>query len=1173
MKKTNSELEKLFLKTYSNQVYQYTTMVRHNGTMIAFAMGENHRIYYSLLNLDGQNEQTIDAKNWSATPIELRFPNELAQVGFGVIAPKTLPLVKFGGEEVGIDEQVRLEEIDPFLSSTARFTADAPFQVLSDQKYVYVFRQAIGAEDKNALFVSVQSEDNQSIDIPVVNETLLVDRFVFVENQLRMSLDVRFRRSRNKFRPLNSKDTLGAKDMDEMPFFEPTQELDFIRNLQGGHFSVLQLPTQIADIKRWQIFAHNSQTDRIDSFNIERSQDGWFNIRGSALTANSGSNFSESALQLDGVDDYINLEEFSPGENFTIEMWVNPRDKSEEAPPEVIPNQMLLSKTNSEGEDIFSFGYYADFLGLNFRGKQLPTTAAQQENVSQAIADWHHLAITVEHHHADNISQITTYHNGVKAWSEELPDMVMGDISGYGWQLGRKFNGKKGSDYFDGSFDEVRIWNRRLSEEEIQANFNHRLVGNELGLLIYYRFDEGIGINLYDQTDNAIDATIGGMNPGLETWIASAAPLGESRGISRTSFGFKHRTIESGLSALLYFQQEDVITGNDSTPKPTKQDARVMLAVATKSEDDQHNHIAVLDFALTKNGKLAQILDNIPLEKIKEQLPANLLEIFPEGVEGEDVNLINVTTNLERETIPRLESELAKLLTEHQTVKEKIRANERETKNRQRRQVQLERQQANSTVGATFYSGLKFQGESFRFTQGYNGGVNGLSIGRGSLEIDSGVRVTLYAPGGIIHPYTESRKRLWGTSSSPPPYNRIVVNLQALVNELNQVNHRLNQLAAQLRELEAQRLSLEVQIMSKGTELEMKRGQLGEIRKLLMNEKSLPMPLIHLDPMGMSVFGGLLEFAETKDNPQLFESATGKIALYFRGMEDEFLATYYNTHTSRGQLQLNPQLLLIARAPGTQLGSIRITISDGSGADTCTVQLQSVPSMGVAVRISELEEEKAELFLQREQLNERISQRSVELFTGSFFQSESLSLTTGYQGAIDTQFIGKIQSIRLEQGVKVMLYEGEEFTGTAIPYLQSQRHLGETSVPVPTYRSVKVELTADAMTEKAMVIERQIAQIYAELNRLQLRITEIWADVPRNGEQFALILNGQATEEEYNYTDNVESNRAAYNIQHGSFFVKVINSVPNGIVKNTQANGEQLQNSDSSLSWIADPLP
>ena len=44
--------------------------------------------------------------------------------------------------------------------------------------------------------------------------------------------------------------------------------------------------------------------------------------------------------------------------------------------------------------------------------------------------------------------------------------------------------------YAHAIFDEVRIWSVARSQTEIQANMHHRLVGSELNLTGYWRFDQ-----------------------------------------------------------------------------------------------------------------------------------------------------------------------------------------------------------------------------------------------------------------------------------------------------------------------------------------------------------------------------------------------------------------------------------------------------------------------------------------------------------------------------------------------------------------------------------------------------------------------------------------------------------------------------------------------------------
>ncbi len=89
-------LDRKFVKTYESALtkrsFQSTTTVRHKGTVIAFAMDDQQRIYYSVLNLDRSSDPTqsklglqpnssLDLNYWDIAPQALQFPTELAQVG------------------------------------------------------------------------------------------------------------------------------------------------------------------------------------------------------------------------------------------------------------------------------------------------------------------------------------------------------------------------------------------------------------------------------------------------------------------------------------------------------------------------------------------------------------------------------------------------------------------------------------------------------------------------------------------------------------------------------------------------------------------------------------------------------------------------------------------------------------------------------------------------------------------------------------------------------------------------------------------------------------------------------------------------------------------------------------------------------------------------------------
>ena len=143
----------LFTKTYADRAYRFPTMVRHAGTVVAFAMDADRRIRYSVLDPTTNDPGSMmDADHWSPDPAVLAFATEIAAVGFGVADQIALPPVRIGTRtpvQPGIT--VNADELDPLLSTTARLSAAAAFQVVSDGRYVYLLRQAVADPDPAVL--------------------------------------------------------------------------------------------------------------------------------------------------------------------------------------------------------------------------------------------------------------------------------------------------------------------------------------------------------------------------------------------------------------------------------------------------------------------------------------------------------------------------------------------------------------------------------------------------------------------------------------------------------------------------------------------------------------------------------------------------------------------------------------------------------------------------------------------------------------------------------------------------------------------------------------------------------------------------------------------------------------------------------------------------------------
>ncbi|MEO1342138.1 MAG: LamG-like jellyroll fold domain-containing protein, partial [Cyanobacteria bacterium J06635_13] len=481
------------------------------------------------------------------------------------------------------------------MSTTARLTADAPFQVISDNQYIYLFRQAISAEHPD--MVTVSSEE---AEVPIVNRTLLCDRFILAGTELKTVREVRYRRSRNKILGDGSKDSLGAVDMNNLPFYEPTLELDFVRNISLGRFTIALVPTGVPDVQRWQIFVHNHRNDRIDSYNIERSADGLFNTQGTeSPTAFEKIGHAESALKLNAETYVAGKAQVINRQAFNISLWIKPEGTG-------------IVYAEGKPDTVFSLGIVETNEGY---GVKVSSAGEKVNSVANVInlGTWHHISISFSTEAEENETKVSIQVDDNIVHEEDylalpLPTATAKDLDSC---LGKNISEPANS--ITATIDELSIWDRSRSELEVNDSKNVRKTGNEPGLITYWQFDEGNGATIHDHADSANKGTI----KGDPLWIQSDAPIGDNPGIRRSSFGFTGRTIAGkGLTALLYHQQESKPSGSDRTTAPSKQDARMLLAVATKTEVEAEAKIATLDFAVSRRGRLSQIPDEIELQTI-----------------------------------------------------------------------------------------------------------------------------------------------------------------------------------------------------------------------------------------------------------------------------------------------------------------------------------------------------------------------------------------------------------------------------------------------------------------------------------------------------------------------------------------------------------------------------
>ncbi|MFI6684250.1 LamG-like jellyroll fold domain-containing protein [Streptomyces sp. NPDC050485] len=1020
--------EQHLLKVYSDRSYLHTTTVRHQGTTVALAMDDQRRLVYTVLDLARHDEAKgeLDAAYWSENPLPLRFPGEMSDVGYGAVGATALPVVKRGGRvEAAPGERLDDEEVDPFLSTTARLTAAAPFHALSDGTHIVVLRQSLGVDHPDGVHKLAGGgssgdpertdyvKDRAGAKVPLVADTLLCDRYLLVGGELKPVLEARYRRSRHRTRPDSAKDSLGTTDMEGRAFHEPTQELSFVRHLSGGRFTALLVPTAVHGQQRWQIFAHNDTTGRIDSFNVEQGRDGLFNLQGTQAWTSpdpayrdavyesgpgtcpftgqplvpvvSTSGYAETALAFGEGDAHVRVAEGPAlaGTDFTVEFWARRTGTGRQ--------EFLVGHGDQNGsalkslhigfreDDRFTFAFYADDLNSD-----VPTTDT----------GWHHWACVYDH----AARRQTVYRDGESVGTR----VTGGDYTGTGpLLLGRALGQGARAE-----LDEVRIWNRARTADELKRDKGIRLIGNDPGLIAYYRFDEGSGTRLHDQTDSARHGEL----VGGPAWVTSEAPIGDHPGVRRDSFAVTGRTTASGLSAVLYHQQEDTSSGYDQEPKPAKRQARVLLSYATGGPDPKsgaatgESYLATVDFGVGRDGRLAQIPDELTLPVLAAPEGSADVETISE-LDGRIRELVRDITakeaeaaDLARQTadVPELERLRGLFYTRSQDFTGwSLRLRFRVSRDGKDQYLAVKGdgqgqgdyppviRTSDKDAKSALWSiqmppGSSWNGSMLYHLRNIHTGKD-LNVLGDSRDNDvplivyprqSGAWNTLFGiyeqpDGSVLLINRNSEKTVCAPDRlgdrvvqheaaglADHAAGLIVLERVALYGghpDIADAVKRVEALDAQLAELLPQRELLaerQREIAARQAELTAKRDELARLTGGLKgaDDIALPVPQLFLDRTGLSCSGALLAFARSADRPHLLDSATGNVVLYFRGSNGQFFAAYYDTSVARSSRHMTAgdgqAVTFTARDSGTDLGAVRVRVTEGDGPGLCDVTVE-----------------------------------------------------------------------------------------------------------------------------------------------------------------------------------------------------------------------------------------
>lgn len=306
-----------------------------------------------------------------------------------------------------------------------------------------------------------------------------------------------------------------------------------------------------------------------------------------------------AALHFDGVNDYVDLGNISAANfgtgDFTLELWI----KTNHTPVTTVG---ILSKRS-----ICNCSNFWDV-----RMSASGTLAVEISTADCAIynslhttfpindGQWRHIAFV------RNSGVGTLYVNGVL---NNTSPVVPANLSNSDpVQIGRDACSiTQYGRYFSGVLDEIRIWGRALSQNEILVNMNCELPTGQTDLIGYYQFNEGIAggnnvgtTGLPDQSPNSHDGTL--LNFALTPGI--------------TSNWIEPGSVNSGLSCVYVDPPEITVKGNGN--------AIANRSLSVSATDDTDFGTVAVDGGMVSHtfsienilGSLDLVLDGMPLVEI-----------------------------------------------------------------------------------------------------------------------------------------------------------------------------------------------------------------------------------------------------------------------------------------------------------------------------------------------------------------------------------------------------------------------------------------------------------------------------------------------------------------------------------------------------------------------------
>ncbi|NVJ45691.1 MAG: DUF5011 domain-containing protein, partial [Cytophagia bacterium] len=242
-------------------------------------------------------------------------------------------------------------------------------------------------------------------------------------------------------------------------------------------------------------------------------------------------NVSGTALAFDGSLQFVAGRDYPAISNsFTMEMWVNPQathqiDSESNGGVGGTSGQRYAMWAShgqgwGDGNTNSGMGISVGTNGVSVyeHGSGFMPALLVYEG---AINGWTHISVVVDSRTPKLFINGQLVKTGVQSIKTIHPSF--GGDNDFVGQSGGIGAGSYGN--YIGEIDDVRIWNRALSNSEVNAKYKKLLTGNEIGLYAYLRFDEGQGSMVANNTaSTAPDGVLINMDANND-WINSGAGI------------------------------------------------------------------------------------------------------------------------------------------------------------------------------------------------------------------------------------------------------------------------------------------------------------------------------------------------------------------------------------------------------------------------------------------------------------------------------------------------------------------------------------------------------------------------------------------------------------------------------------------------------------------------